>query len=262
MTPYTDDLFRKVIEQRKLNKHDKALYYWLKIHANTTYGFFVELIPQLQSKVASVEVFSGERNCSDRSDVLEKEGPWFFAPLASLITAAGRLLLAMTEACVTEMQATYLFCDTDSLAIVASKTGGRLRLPGSDGKRILTRDEVRIIVDGFASLNPYDREIVKGSILNVVDANYVDSDLSKQRRQLYGYSIAAKAAEYGRITKVVASEDVKNEIRIIGINKCARESGFDRKNFIRKLMRGIAVKRNSYNRFLRWLQAFRLQNEI
>src|SRR5204862_382388 len=48
--PYKDDLFRKVIEQRKLNKSDKALYYWLKIFANSIYGFFVELLPVLQTK--------------------------------------------------------------------------------------------------------------------------------------------------------------------------------------------------------------------
>jgi hypothetical protein len=124
--------------------------------------------------------------------MLEKQGPWFFGPLAALITAAGRLLLAMTEACVEEKQGTYLFCDTDSLAIVASKNGSHLRIPGSDGKKILTWDAVRTIVDRFASLNPYDQGIVKGSILNVVDANYVDSDPSKPQRQLYGHSIAAK----------------------------------------------------------------------
>jgi hypothetical protein len=45
------------------------------------------------------------------------------------------------------------------------------------------------------------------------------------------------AAEYGRKGKVVASEDVKARISSIGINKCARESGFDHKNFIRKLVR-------------------------
>jgi|SRR5208282_3296545 len=64
-----------------------------------------------------------------------------------------------------------------------------------------------------------------------------------------------KATEYGRARGVVASEDVKNTIREIGINKCARESGFDRKNFIRKLARGIPVKRNSYNEFVRWLDS-------
>jgi hypothetical protein len=45
------------------------------------------------------------------------------------------------------------------------------------------------------------------------------------------------ATEYGRKGKVVASEDVKARISSIGINKCARESGFDHKNFIRKLVR-------------------------
>ena len=190
--PYKDDLFRKVIEQRKLNENDEALYYWLKILANSIYGFFVELIPQLQSKSVSVDDFSGEKHCSDHSDMIEKQGPWFFAPLASLITSAGRLLLAMTEASVEEKQGTYLFCDTDSLAIVASEKGGVLNIPGSDGKSILTWDEVRIIVERFASLNPYDPKIVKGSILNLVKANYVDSDSRKPQRQLYGYSIAAK----------------------------------------------------------------------
>ncbi len=107
--PYKDDLFRKVIEQRKLNKADKKLYYWLKILANSIYGFFVELIPELQNGNAQLEVFSGETNFSDSSDVIEKEGKWFFPPLASLITSAGRLLLAMTEACVSEKNGTYVF---------------------------------------------------------------------------------------------------------------------------------------------------------
>ena len=57
------------------------------------------------------------------------------------------------------------------------------------------------------------------------------------------------ATEYGRKGKVVASEDVKAQISSIGIDKCARESGFDRKTFVRKLARGVAVKRNSYQEF-------------
>ena len=50
-------------------------------------------------------------------------------------------------------------------------------------------------------------------------------------------------------------EDVKVQTSSIGINRRARESVFDRKNFIRKLVRGLPVKRNSYNEFLRWPQA-------
>ncbi len=190
--PYKDDLFRKLIEQRKLHKTDKALYYWLKILANSIYGFFVELIPDIKNKNVRINVFSGEKEFPDSSDVIEDPGQWFFPPMASLITSGGRLLLAMTEACVKKKKGTYLFCDTDSLAIVASKRGGQLRIPGSEGVRILSFKEVRSIVDQFGELNPYDRKIVKGSILNFVDANYVDSDPKKPHRQLYGYSIAAK----------------------------------------------------------------------
>lgn len=150
--PYHDDLFRKIIEQRKLHKSDEALYYWLKILANSIYGFFVELNPEIQNKNVPVKVFSGNKHFPDDSDVIEYPGPWFFPPLASLITSGGRLLLAMTEACVKEKRGTYLFCDTDSLAIVASKKGGPLRIPGSKGVRILSWAEVQAIVDKFAAL--------------------------------------------------------------------------------------------------------------
>ena len=73
--------------------------------------------------------------------------------------------------------------------------------------------------------------------------------------------LESRTTEYGRSGKVVASEEIKNKITEIGINKCARESGFDRKNFIRKLIRGIPVKRNSYNEFERWLRAPNQQNQ-
>ena len=190
--PYHDDLFVKVIEQRKLNKSDEGLYYWLKIFANSIYGFFVELNPETKNKNVQVNVFSGEKQFPDFSEVVEKAGAWFFPPLAALITAGGRLLLAMTEACVQKKRGTYLFCDTDSLAIVASKRGGSVRIPGSQDVRILSWSEVRAIVEQFAALNPYNPKIVKGSILNLVDANYIDSNPKKPQRQLHGYSIAAK----------------------------------------------------------------------
>ena len=190
--PYKDDLFRKIIEQRKLNKSDEALYYWLKILANSIYGFFVELNPEIQSKTVPVTAYSGEKKITDNSDLIENPGPWFFPPLASLITSSGRLLLAMAEARVKEKKGTYLFCDTDSLAIVASKDGGALRIPGSSGVRILSWAQARAVANQFKFLNPYDRKIVKGSILNLVDANYVDFDPKNPQRQLYGYSIAAK----------------------------------------------------------------------
>lgn len=59
------------------------------------------------------------------------------------------------------------------------------------------------------------------------------------------------------IRRVIASDEVRNEIRTIGIKECARESGFDRKNFVRKLVRGLPVKRNSYEAFVRWLETYK-----
>jgi hypothetical protein len=78
--PYKDDLFRTIIEQRKLHKADKALYYWLKILANSIYGFFVELNPDIQNHDVPVSVFSGEKNFPDNSNVMEDPGRWFFPP--------------------------------------------------------------------------------------------------------------------------------------------------------------------------------------
>ena len=68
------------------------------------------------------------------------------------------------------------------------------------------------------------------------------------------------ANEYCQKGKVIATEDVKSAICELGVNKCARESEFDRKNFIRKLVRNIPVKRNSYDEFVRWLQGYKFEN--
>jgi len=57
------DLFTKIIEERKRNRHDADLYYWLKILANSIYGFFVELIPEHYKQAKGVTVFSGDETC-------------------------------------------------------------------------------------------------------------------------------------------------------------------------------------------------------
>src|SRR6202163_4141184 len=81
--PYKDDLFRKIIEQRKLNKADEALYYWLKILANSIYGFFVQCNLKMNTNPVPVTIFPGERKRNDSSDMLENPGPSFSPPLAS-----------------------------------------------------------------------------------------------------------------------------------------------------------------------------------
>jgi hypothetical protein len=88
------------------------------------------------------------------------------------------------------------------------------------------------------------------------DIRYVGKETDRKWEEGEDFSVLEfTGTEYGRTGKVLASEEVKLQIKKIGINKCARESGFDRKNFIRKLTRGIPVKRNSYTEFVRWLKS-------
>jgi hypothetical protein len=238
------DLFTKIIEERKRNKDDADLYYWLKILANSIYGFFVELIPEHFKQPKNVMVFSGDESFPDSSCVIEDRGKWFAPYLATLITSAGRLLLAMLEVEVTRAEGTYLYCDTDSLAIVASKKGGTLHIPGADGKRILTWDEVDRITAKFQALNPYDPNEVP-DLLNLTDDNYVckcshelksEHDEAgscevrgcncrakkKLRRQLWGVGIAAK--RYTLFEKIFGKNDKLTDIKIV--NPKAHGIGF------------------------------------
>lgn len=140
---------------------------------------------------------------------MEVPGPWYFPPVASLITSGGRLLLAMLERMVTDAGGTYLMCDTDSMAIVSSEKGefvccegGANRMPdGADAIKALPWKQVRQIVDRFKNLNPYDPNIVPGSVLNIVEELNYDAD--DRQRQLYGYGISAK--RYGLYARPKAS---------------------------------------------------------
>ncbi len=238
------DVFTKIIEERKRNKDDADLYYWLKILANSIYGFFVELIPQHFKQPKNVMVFSGDESFPDSSCVIEERGKWFAPYLATLITSAGRLLLAMLEVEVTRAGGTYLYCDTDSLAIVASQEGGSLVIPGAHDKRILTWNEVDPITAKFQSLNPYDPDEVP-DLLNLTDENHVckcshelktEHDESgacevpgckckakkKIPRHLWGVGIAAK--RYTLFEKIFDRNDNVIDIKIV--NPKAHGIGF------------------------------------
>jgi hypothetical protein len=180
-----------------LHKSNKELYYWLKIFANSIYGFFVEINPEAipVRRAVRIEVHSGEDSFTPdrRFQLKENQGHWYAPYLASLITSGGRLLLALLEKSVNRAGGTHAWADTDALAIVSSENGEPLRrFRGAEHVRVLSWKEVQQIVDRFESLNPYDHSAVPGSILNFVDANYEDSEPEHPRRQLLGYSIAAK----------------------------------------------------------------------
>jgi hypothetical protein len=198
INPKTDDFFKVVIESRERVKGDEtlsesereALGFFLKILANSgSYGLFIETTPKRVRDREKMEVFSGESYFPTTSQIVEDKGRWYCPVISSLITSAGRLLLASLECEVTDAGGSYLFCDTDSMAIVASKTGGLVACPGGshflrDGReaiKALSYTTVQKIVRRFERLNPY---AFTGSILKV--------EKDSLRRRIFGYAISAK----------------------------------------------------------------------
>ena len=117
-------------------------------------------------------------------------------------------MLAMLEKCVKNAGGDYLFCDTDSMCIVATKKGGLVPCIGGTqqehGKsaiKALSLRDVKSIAKRFNRLSPYKRSLVP-SLLKIEDVNFEDSDPRKPHRQLFGYAIAAK--RYALFTKTLA----------------------------------------------------------
>jgi DNA polymerase elongation subunit (family B) len=204
--PKRNDFFKRIIEQRKAHESNKSLKHSLKIIANSgAYGLFVQLDEHIDRTLASLDVYSGEHYHNQSAREIETPGPWYFPPLASLITSGGRLLLAMAEKCVSEAGGTWLFCDTDSIAVVASAKGGKVRgaspeehddLAMQDGLiderefasvPVLSHDTVRKISERFTSLNPYNFD---GTILKIEDVNHENNDPSKPLRTVQGEAIS------------------------------------------------------------------------
>jgi hypothetical protein len=188
--PRKHDLFRVMVEQKQVYKDSNpALSYFLKICANSTsYGMFYELTPQKKYKPVHVGVFSGEHSHEQYVTTVEKPGEWYFPPIAALITGGAHLLLAMLERCITDKGGHYLFCDTDSMCIVASETGGWVNCPNEPRTKALSWKDVEAIAKQFESLNCYDRDKVPGSILKIEKVNFRDG----KQIQLFGYGISAK----------------------------------------------------------------------
>lgn len=206
INPRSDDFFKRVIEARiqikANNKQGESdpLADFLKVLANSgSYGLFVEVNPEKvpRGHRALVRVFSGNDEFVTTSPVLERPGKWYFPIFGALTTAAGRLLLTLLECSVREAGGTYLFCDTDSLGIVASKSGGLVPCEGGphqlpDGRsaiKAITWEKVQEITAKFKCLNPYDGRAAAKSILKIEDVNYTEDG---KQRQLYGWAIAAK----------------------------------------------------------------------
>src|SRR5438105_7564804 len=91
------------VEQKEAHKADASLKKGLKCFGNAgAYGPLVELNEQNEGADVTLDVYSGEHY--HRQSIREQEvpGPFYFPPVASLITAGGRLLLALAEKSVTD----------------------------------------------------------------------------------------------------------------------------------------------------------------
>ena len=165
--PAIDDFYQRLIIHRNAIKAKlraandaekpalKSDEQGIKILANaTSYGIYVELNIE-DYVVAKPMVGHGGRPGSLRfkSKEFEKPGAYFHPLLATLITGAARLMLALAERQVVEQGLDWVFCDTDSIAIANSRD-----LPQREF--IATALKVR---EWFKDLNPYgeDRSILQ-----------------------------------------------------------------------------------------------------
>ena len=190
--PATDDVFRVLIEERQRLEDDLSVSVverdrmrrFLKILANSTaYGISAELNRRPES--GDVRVFTESADFETRLSTLEVPGAFCFPPIAALIAAAARLMLALLERSVADLGGTYAFCDTDSMGVVATEAGGSVH----SGIRALSWKQVEGISERFASLNPYDRSAVPGSVLKIEQENFGPDS---ERIQLWAFAISAK----------------------------------------------------------------------
>ncbi len=204
--PTVDDLFRLVVEERKRVQGDETLpenerdrrSNGLKTLANSgSYGIYAQFDRKAASRNEPVSVWNTDGSHFETTlPFVEVPGEFCFPPLAALITAAARLMLALLEQEVRKRGGRYAFCDTDSMAIVATKDGGLVPCPGGDRRTADGREailalsfaDVDEIVAAFAGLNPYDRTLVPGSVLKIEDENFKDGE----RVQLHVFMVSAK----------------------------------------------------------------------
>ena len=190
--PTRDDFFKRVIELRTATKARavgadeqaasqlSAEEQFLKVLANSTgYGIFAQFISEsLGSKAECVCYGPSGPGHKVNTGTRERPGKYFHPLLATFITGAARLMLALAESMAIEGGLDWAFCDTDSMAFV--KPNGM-----ADDKFF---GRVQAIVDRFAALNPYD---FGGSILKMESENFRNVDGQKVLHPLFVLPVSA-----------------------------------------------------------------------
>jgi len=190
--PVRDDFYRRLIDLRstlkdrmrgaddlergRLDTEQMAL----KILANaTSYGIFMELnAEELPKRAAATCYGSDGAGKPVMLDQAETPGPFFHPLLATLITGAARLMLAIGEHLVLQAGLDWVFCDTDSLAIAKPEAMDEAAFRASIGT----------IREWFTPLNPY---AAKAPLLKLEDANFAIGQPG-ELAPLYCLAISAK----------------------------------------------------------------------
>ena len=190
--PAKDDFYKRVIELRHETKEQlcfaseedapslDAAQLNLKTTANSTsYGIFIEnIVTDIMGKT-KLSVYNGIDNpFTTEKNQIEEPGVFFDPLLATLITGAARLMLAITETLVSQKQLEWIFCDTDSMAIAKPDEMDEPQLV----------ENVQHIIDWFEELNPYAFD---GSILKSESYNYCHIN-GKKLKPLYCLAVSAK----------------------------------------------------------------------
>ncbi|MBP5867636.1 hypothetical protein F3K24_09225 [Streptomyces sp. LBUM 1485] len=235
--PSKDDFFRLVIEQKQAagQRHtggDKSHCLcegcrnkqFLKVLANAGgYGIFVE-INREDDKEESEETIYGAKDAAWDMKVYKPEmpGAYCFPPIGTLITGAARLILGMLEKMVTDAGGTWAMCDTDSMAIVASRNGGYIApepaVPPRNVEKsypeaipVLTYGKVEEIRKRFDSLSPYNPEVA--GPIPILKRELPESF---DDPQVYCYAISAKRYAMFNINDDGSIEIVTNKEHGLG----------------------------------------------
>ncbi len=189
--PATDDFFKRLIELRhetkqrmkatlgeerdRLDTEQNAL----KITANaTSYGIYVEVNVDRRSRPRATTVLNSTgKPFTFASNKPEVPGTYFHPLLATLITGAARLMLAITERQIDDAGLDWTFCDTDSMAVAKPEAMDEATFAG----------RVHGIIDWFGALDPY---VFGGSILKSEDVNRMLDGSAPE--PLYCWAISSK----------------------------------------------------------------------
>jgi len=202
--PTKDDFYKRVIEMRlRVKERRRAAkrrdpngqevknldmdQLALKILANaTSYGIFIELnVEDADERDDTFPIHTSQGTREVKVSKREQPGRFYHPLLATLITGAARLMLALTERLAFANGLNWAFCDTDSMAFANST-----QLPFEEFV-----GRVRAICNWFAPLNPYDQDNnkPKASILELEDQNFQPGRVEEQEFEpLFCFAISAK----------------------------------------------------------------------